>query len=84
MKLLYKSVLIAFLMTGTLTVKVQVPVLSSYPSAPSVIFLDFDGHTVENTSWNTGGPIYYGASGMTNTQITEVFNRVAEDYRPLM
>lgn len=82
MKLFYKSVLIAFLFTGTLTVKAQVPVLSSYPSAPSVIFLDFDGHTVDNTSWNVGGPIYCGASGMTNSQITEVFNRVAEDYRP--
>ena len=53
----------------------QVPVLSSNPSASAVIFLDFDGHTVANTSWNYAGPIYCGASGMNNTQITEAFNR---------
>lgn len=82
MKLLYKSVLAAFLLSGTLTAKSQVPVLSSYPSASMVIFLDFDGHTVENTAWNSSGPIYCGASGLSNTQITEIFNRIAEDYRP--
>lgn len=82
MKLFYKSVLVAFLLSGTFAAKAQVPLLSSYPSASCVVFLDFDGHTVDNTSWNTNGPIYCGASGMTNSQITEVFNRVAEDYRP--
>ena len=60
----------------------QVPVLSSLPGASAVIFLDFDGHTVAGTSWNYDGPIYCGGSGLTNEQITEVFNRVAEDYRP--
>ena len=60
----------------------QVPVYSSYPSASAVIFLDFDGHTVDGTSWNYNGPIVCGASGLNNTQITEIFNRVAEDYRP--
>ena len=58
------------------------PFLSSYPSAQAVIFLDFDGHTVNGTSWNYNGPIVCGTSGLNNTQITEVFNRVAEDYRP--
>lgn len=82
MKRFYKSVLLAFLLSGTLVAKTQVPVLSSYPSASAVIFLDFDGHTVDNTAWNAGGPIFCGASGLTNTQITEIFNRVAEDYRP--
>ncbi|MBI5856178.1 MAG: T9SS type A sorting domain-containing protein [Sphingobacteriales bacterium] len=82
MKSLYKSVLAALLLTGAFNAQSQVPVLSSYPSATSVIFLDFDGHTVDNTAWNYNGPIYCGSSGMTNTQITEVFNRVAEDFRP--
>ncbi|MBK8952341.1 MAG: T9SS type A sorting domain-containing protein [Chitinophagaceae bacterium] len=62
--------------------KAQVPVLSSYPSASAVIFLDFDGHTVAGTSWNYSGPIYCGASTLSSAGITEVFNRIAEDYRP--
>lgn len=60
----------------------QVPALSSYPSAPAVIFLDFDGHTVAGTAWNWSGPIACAPSGLNSAQITEVFNRVAEDYRP--
>ncbi len=60
----------------------QVPALSSYPSASAVIFLDFDGHTVEGTSWNGSGPFYCNSANLTADQITEVFNRVAEDYRP--
>lgn len=74
--------LLLLLLTGSAFVKAQVPLLSSYPSASAVVFLDFDGQTVENTSWNANGPIYCGASGVTNTQITEIFNRVSEDYRP--
>lgn len=60
----------------------QVPIYNSYPAASPVIFLDFDGHTVSGTGWNYDGPIYCGGSGLASTQITEVFNRVAEDYRP--
>jgi len=60
----------------------QVPLMNSYPSASAVIFLDFDGQTVSNTSWNYAGPIFCGASGLTSAQITTVFDRVAEDYRP--
>lgn len=82
MKNLYKSVLTLLLFASSLAVRAQVPVLSSLPSASAVIFLDFDGHTVDNTSWNFNGPIFCGASGMTNANITSVFNRVAEDYRP--
>lgn len=66
-----------------LTLKAQVPVLSSHPDAKATIFLDFDGHTVEGTSWNrTDQPIVCAGSGLTATQILHVFNRVAEDYRP--
>ena len=61
----------------------QVPVLNSYPSASAAIFLDFDGHTVDGTSWNWGGsPIVCAASGLNTVQVTHVFNRVAEDFRP--
>jgi hypothetical protein len=82
MKNLYQSVLVALLFAGTFPARAQVPVMSSLPSASAVLFLDFDGHTVQNTPWNYSGPIYCGASGMTNTNIIEAFNRVAEDYRP--
>jgi hypothetical protein len=70
------------LLLGAGTARAQVPVMSSYPSATAVMFLDFDGHTVNGTSWNTAGPIICAPSGLDNAQITTVFNRVAEDYRP--
>lgn len=60
----------------------QVPKLSSYPSAQAVLFLDFDGHTVEGTSWNYEGPIVCNSANVNATQLTEIFHRVAEDYRP--
>jgi len=82
MKNLFRSVLIVLSLISTQAATAQVPKLSSYPSASAVLFLDFDGHTVSNTSWNYNGPIYCGASGLDNTQITEIFNRVSEDYRP--
>ena len=82
MKNLIQSRLLVLCCVGSLTVSSQVPILNSYPSAAPTIFLDFDGQTVSGTSWNISGPLYCGASGLTNAQITEVFNRVAEDYRP--
>jgi len=56
--------------------------LSSLPSAKATIFLDFDGETVAGTAWNSNGPLYCAPSGMTDDQITEIFNLVSEDYRP--
>ena len=82
MKNLLRSVLCVLALSGSLSVTAQVPIYSSYPSASAVLFLDFDGHTVTNTSWNYAGPIYCAASGLNTTQITTVFNRMAEDYRP--
>jgi hypothetical protein len=60
----------------------SVPKLNSYPSAIATIFIDFDGHYVQNGLWNGGNPISCAASGLTDPQIIEAFNRVAEDYRP--
>jgi hypothetical protein len=59
-----------------------VPKLSSLPSAQATIYLDFDGHYVNSGVWNNGYPFACTASAMDDTQITEVFNRTAEDYRP--
>jgi Secretion system C-terminal sorting domain len=82
MKNPFRPGLILLLLVSSMIVQAQVPLYSSYPSASAVIFLDFDGHTVDGTTWNSTGPIQCGPSGLDNTKITEVFNRVAEDYRP--
>lgn len=56
--------------------------LSSYPSATATIYLDFDGETVSTPVWNNGNTINCAAPALTNAQVTEIFNRVSEDYRP--
>lgn len=63
-------------------ISAQTPILNSYPAGDAVVFLDLDGHTVTGTSWNWSGPIVCDGSNLNATQITDIFNRVAEDYRP--
>ncbi len=58
------------------------PVLNSYPSATATIYLDFNGQAVSGTLWNGGNPIFCEAATLSDDQIEEIFNRVAEDYRP--
>lgn len=82
MKHYFKSIMVALLLACAFHAKAQVPILNSNPSAQAVVFIDFDGHTVNGTSWNYAGPIYCGGSGLDIAQITTVFNRVSEDYRP--
>jgi len=60
----------------------SVPKLSSFPSATATIFLDFDGHFVQSSVWNGGASFTCDPSGLSDPQIIEAFNRVAEDYRP--
>ncbi|WP_121354488.1 zinc-dependent metalloprotease [Flavisolibacter nicotianae] len=60
----------------------QVPKLSSYKDSIATIFIDFDGQTVDGTSWNGDGPIVCNSANLNATQMTEIFNRVSEDYRP--
>ncbi len=59
-----------------------IPALSSLPTAQATIFLDFDGQHVQASSWNGGNPLNCSPSGLSDAQITEIFNRVSEDYRP--
>lgn len=82
MKTIIRSIITVLSLTGTLMIHAQVPLLNSYPSAEAVIFLDFDGHTVNGTSWNYNGPIVCGTAGLDNSKIIEIYSRVAEDYRP--
>src|SRR5579875_950511 len=74
---------IAFLLLlFSLNASAQIPIYNSFPSARATVFLDFDGQYVNGTSWNYNGPFTCGPAGLTTAQITEIFNRVSEDYRP--
>ncbi len=72
-----------------------VPEFSSLPGANHTIFLDFDGQTVEGTSWNSyynqttliapaydtdGNTSVFSATELS--QIEDAWKRVSEDYRP--
>ena len=73
--LLYIFLLQAFKASGQ-------TLFSSYPSATATIFLDFDGEAINSPLWNGGTPFVCSSAALTNLQIQEIFNRVAEDYRP--
>ena len=64
----------------------QIPLLSSNPGTPTspkpTVFLDFDGHTVQSAGWQSGTAFICEPTAFNATQITDVFNRVSEDYRP--
>lgn len=80
-----KNSILAFilLVSATLTKTAHaLPKLSSLPTAQATIFLDFDGHTVQSAVWNSGNRLVCAAPALTDAQITEIFNRVSEDYRP--
>jgi len=70
--------------------------LHSRPGASKIVFLDFDGHDITGTAWNSGGgaaATYYakpydtdGAdqtfSDSERNKIAEIWHRVAEDMAP--
>lgn len=61
----------------------QIPVLNSRSSATAVLYLDFDGHSDNSGSWDNWGfsnPIVTAASTMNSSQITEIHQRVSEDF----
>ncbi len=80
MKKILPVILILTLLTSFKTY--SLPKLSSFPSAKATIFFDFDGQTVSGTSWNGGSTFYCEPAVLTDDQITEIFNRISEDYRP--
>src|SRR5690242_8933966 len=78
--------LIALLMlsTGTKVIaqsNALIPYLNSNPKATATVLLDFDGETVRGTAWNWDGPIEAEKSNLPFSDMLEIFNRVAEDYR---
>jgi hypothetical protein len=52
------------------------------PTSGAVIFLDFDGATVSGTSWNYNGDFVCTSANLTTAQVTEIVNRVTNDYSP--
>jgi hypothetical protein len=78
MKTIFTILLFFTVATGA---SAQVPLLSSYPSIKPTLFLDFDGQYVSGTSWNWSGPINAQPATLTTQAITEIYERVAEDFR---
>ncbi len=74
--------LILLLILFPAAVTAQVPKLSSLPTAAATMYLDFDGQTVQSGGWNGGAAFYCQAPPFTANQISEMFARVSEDYRP--
>ncbi len=69
--------------------------LHSKPGAPNVVYLNFEGHTISGTAWNTSsGVAVYEAQAFDNdgdpnsfsvaerTVIAEVWHRFSEDFAP--
>jgi Domain of unknown function (DUF4214)/Immunoglobulin I-set domain/Immunoglobulin domain/FG-GAP-like repeat len=67
---------------GTVRPQATAPVLSSRPAATAVLYLDFDGATVTDPDWNYGNTIVAAPSPLTSDEVTEVWNRVKENYWP--
>ena len=78
-----KTIILLFLLAGStaLHAQLQVPIYNSYPQAGATIYLDFDGQYVTGSAWNWSGPIDAQPPAITTANVTEIFNRVAEDYR---
>ncbi len=84
MKTIFTILLACILLIGSSPASAQTN-LNSNPASTFVLYLDFDGHSDNSGWWSSAtfpDPIVTAASSFTSTQITEVFNRVAEDYRP--
>lgn len=81
MKNLYRLTLVTLAMLVSFS-SYCIPKLSSYTSATATIYLDFDGEYVTSPLWNGGTAFNCDAAPLTDAKITEIFNRVSEDYRP--
>ena len=55
-------------------------IITPPPTNTSVILLDFDGHRVSGTRWNTNGDIVAAPANLTAVQTDEIIKRVTNDY----
>jgi hypothetical protein len=67
--------------TGS-TSKLPPTTLQSRPSATAVIYLDFDGEVVSNTNWNSGDTIDAQPANLSDAEITNTWEIMAEDFSP--
>src|SRR5687768_9983471 len=51
-------------------------------SNPGVILLDFNGHLVSGTPWNTNGDINCAPANVTEAEAAIIIQRVTSDYYP--
>lgn len=80
--------------TSSSTIAVDAFKLHSKPGSSKVIYLDFDGHTITGTAWNSGSASTFNAvpydldgnpatfSSAETANIAEIWRRIAEDYAP--
>ena len=59
-----------------------VPQINTKPGAAGLIYLNFEGETVTDTSWNGGNTIVGAPCALSADGILEVIARVKEDYAP--
>ena len=74
--------LLLALLVGLLTETGAQTNLNSYITAKSTIYLDFDGESINSPMWNAGNNFTAAPSGLSASAIQEIYERVAEDFRP--
>jgi hypothetical protein len=80
------NLLFGLIIAFTFQLNAQIPLLNSNPNAiHKVIYLDFDGETVIGTAWNSSvnvPTITALPSTLSSAVIRNIWQRMAEDYRP--
>lgn len=64
------------------TISSAIPQLQSLPGEIAVVYLDFDGQVVSGGKWNGGNTINAQPAGLTESQMTNAWYVISEDYRP--
>src|SRR6516162_2715585 len=82
MKINYLMILLIGAILDAGILQAQIPLMNSLPTAQATVYLDFDGQYVAGTIWNQGGPIDAKSPRLSVRDITEIFNRISDDYRP--
>jgi hypothetical protein len=59
-----------------------VPQINTKPGARGLIYINFEGGVATNPEWNGGMQIVFAPAALSAAGITEVVERVAEDYAP--
>src|SRR5687768_4852018 len=78
-RLLYATGIL--LLSAHICIGQAIPKFNSNSEASATVYLDFDGHLVKGTAWNWDSTIHAKPSTLSSSSVTEVFNRVAEDFR---